>query len=67
MKQDVIIKTFLNNKGEERYLIEDVDGHFLHNAGGSGFKTVTSAEVFARSHWWTVVSIPTLPEASALF
>lgn len=67
MKKDVIIKTFTNIKGEERYLIEDCEGNVLHNAGGAGFKTVDTAERFANSHLWIIVSKPSLPEAPALF
>lgn len=67
MKEYVIIKTFLNNTGEERYTIEAVGGKVLHNAGGSGFKTVTTAEAFANSHSWIVVSKPILPDVTALF
>lgn len=58
MRQDVIIKEFLNEKEKMRYLIEDVYGNELHRAGGAGFKTVESAEAFAKSHQWTVISKP---------
>ena len=66
MKQDVIIKEFLNEKGQERYLIKDVDGNELHRAGGAGFKSVETAETFAVSHDWTVIIKPDLPEADPL-
>ncbi len=67
MKKFVKVKSCLNSKQEERYLIEDTDGNVLHMAGGSGFKTVETAEKFARSHQWTVVDKPTPPEMNALF
>lgn len=67
MKQTVIIKTFLNINGEERYLIEDGEGNVLHNAGGAGFKTAETTEKLAKSHFWIVVSRPSIPEASPLF
>ena len=59
MKQNVYIIDFLNDKGQKRFLIEDVEGIVLHKAGGSGFKTVDTAEAFAESHQWTVVQKPT--------
>lgn len=56
MKQQIIIKEFLNEKGQKRYLINDVHGSELHRAGGAGFKAIESAEAFAKSHQWTVYS-----------
>lgn len=67
MKQNVIIKAFLNDKGQKRYLIEDTGGNVLHKAGGSGFKTVETAETFAESHLWTVVVKPTENVTEYLF
>lgn len=58
MQQIVHIKEFLNDKGQLRYLIVDIWGHELHRAGGAGFKTVESAEAFAISHRWIVISKP---------
>lgn len=58
MKNLVIIKEFLNEKEQRRYLIEDISGIELHRAGGAGFKTVGSAEDFAKSHQWIAISIP---------
>lgn len=58
MKNLVIIKEFLNEKEQIRYLIEDISGIELHRAGGAGFKTVRSAEAFAMSHQWIVISKP---------
>lgn len=66
MKQEVIIKEFLNEKGQERYIINDVTGKELHKAGGAGFKSVATAEAFAASHDWTVIVKPDLPEANPL-
>lgn len=59
MTQDVKIKAFSNEKGQNRYLIVDIEENELHKAGGSGFKTVETAEAFAKSHQWTVVQKPT--------
>lgn len=58
MKRNILIKSFLNEKREERYLIEDVAGNVLHRAGGPGFKTIETAEIFAISHEWTVIAKP---------
>lgn len=58
MKQLVIIKEFVNDKGQMRYLIEDTYGNELHRAGGAGFKTIVSAEAFAKSHQWMVILKP---------
>lgn len=58
MKQLIIIKEFLNEKEQMRYLIEDMSGIELHRAGGAGFKTVESAEAFAGSRQWIVISKP---------
>lgn len=69
MKQLVIIKVFQNAKGQERYQIEDALGVVLHNAGGSGFKSIDTAEKFADSHAWIVISKPetSFPEMTSLF
>lgn len=58
MQQFVRIVEFLNDKGQLRYIIVDICGKELHRAGGAGFKTTESAEAFANSHQWTVISKP---------
>lgn len=67
MKETVQIKSFINDKREERFLIEDVAGNVLHKAGGPGFKSIETAETFAVSHNWAVVTKPEQPKTYSLF
>lgn len=67
MKQSVKIKELLNGKGQERYEIVDEYGKRLHSAGGHGFKSISTAEVFAASHQWIVIAKPCYPESEPLF
>ncbi len=67
MKESVLIKEFHNDKGQERYEIVDVCGKKLHTAGGHGFKSISTAEVFAASHQWIVIAKPCYPKSEPLF